>query len=274
MRNNIINYATGEPVTTIAVYYDKLVEEDKLKHIKRLNYLCFSLYRERGVNYKVTDKTAVCKIFQEIADTISIPVQEVFDLWNKDRLLLRTKKKNPIFGGLTNDIFNQYYDGQSIFLYFVHEETKTPLLGNFIFLPDCKLGIQKPTWSSFLNKIESAHKLLGIDLVNRRSRTYNTKMLAKYMLGISNKEWKEFYKAPHSLLFEDNRNYLLERISLIMSVINDYQIDNTLFVCLLERNHLSMTKNKSIAEIAGIAVSYFAELIKSGKLRKHIKIEG
>ena len=26
MRNNIINYATGEPVTTIAVYYDKLVE--------------------------------------------------------------------------------------------------------------------------------------------------------------------------------------------------------------------------------------------------------
>lgn len=35
-----------------------------------------------------------------------------------------------------------------------------------------------------------------------------------------------------------------------------------------------MTKNKSIAEIAGIVVSYFAELIKSGKLRKHIKIEG
>lgn len=30
MRNDIVNYATGEPVTTIAVYYDKLVEEDKL----------------------------------------------------------------------------------------------------------------------------------------------------------------------------------------------------------------------------------------------------
>ena len=274
MRNDIMNYATGEPVTTIAVYYDKLVEEDKLKHVNRLNYLCASLYRERGVDYKVTDKTAVCKIFQEIADTISIPFQEVFDLWNKDRLLLRTKKKNPIFGGLTNDIFNQYYDGQSIFLYFVHEETQTPLLGNFIFVPDCELGVQKPTWNSFLNKIENAHKILGMDLVNRRARLYNTKMLAKSMLGISNKEWKEFYKVPHSLLFEDNRNYLLERISLIMSIINDYQIDNVLFVCLLERNYLSMTKNKSIAEIAGIAVSYFAELIKSGKLRKHIKIEG
>ncbi len=79
---------------------------------------------------------------------------------------------------------------------------------------------------------------------------------------------------PHSLLFENNRNYLLERISLIMSVISDYQIDNVLFVCLLERNYLSMTKNKSTAEIAGIVISYFAELIKSGKLRKHIKIEG
>lgn len=64
-------------------------------------------------------KTAVCKIFQEIADTISILFQEVFDLWNKDRLLLHTKKKkNPIFGGLTNDIFNNYSDGQSIFSIF------------------------------------------------------------------------------------------------------------------------------------------------------------
>ena len=98
-------------------------------------------------------------------------------------------------------------------------------------------------------------------------------MLAKSMLGISNKEWKEFYKAPHSLLFEGNRNYLLERMALIMSVINDYQIDNTLFVCLLERDCLSMTKNKSTAEIAGISVSYFAELIKGKQLRKHIKIE-
>ena len=35
-----------------------------------------------------------------------------------------------------------------------------------------------------------------------------------------------------------------------------------------------MTKNKSTAEIAGIAVSYFAELIKDKQLRKHIKIEG
>lgn len=99
-------------------------------------------------------------------------------------------------------------------------------------------------------------------------------MLAKSMLGISNKEWKEFYKAPHSLLFEDSQNYLLERISLIMSVISDYQIDNVLFVCLLERNYLSMTKNKSTAEIAGIVVSYFAELIKNKQLRKCIKIEG
>lgn len=274
MRNDTINYATGKSATTISAYYDKLVEEDELKHINRLNYLCASLYGERGVRYKATDKTAVCKIFQEIADTISIPFQEVFDLWNKDRLLLHTKKKNPIFGGLTNDIFNNYADGQSIFLYFVHEETKTPLLGNFIFVPDCELGIQKPTWLSFLNKIESARKILGIGLVNRRARVYNTKMLAKSMLGISNKEWKEFYKVPHSLLFEDNRNYLLERISLIMSVISDYQIDNVLFVCLLERNYLSMSKNKSTAEIAGIVISYFAELIKDKQLRKCIKIEG
>jgi hypothetical protein len=274
MRNDIMNYATGEPVTTIAVYYDKLVEKDKLKHIKRLNYLCASLYGERGVRYKVADKTAVCEIFQEIADTISIPFQEVFDLWNKDRMLLHTKKKNPIFGGLTNDIFNNYADGRSIFLYFVHEETKSPLLGSFKFVPDCKLCMQKPTWLSFLNKIESARKILGMDLSNRRARVYNTKMLAKSMLGISNKEWKEFYKSPHSLLFEDNRNYLLERISLIMSVIRDYQIDNVLFVCLLERNYLSMTKNKSTAEIAGIVISYFAELIKDKQLRKCIKIEG
>lgn len=93
MRNDIINYATGEPVTTIAFYYDKLVKEDELKHVNRLNYLCASLYGERGVSCKVTDKTAVCNIFQEIADTSSIPFQEVFDLWNKDRLLLHTKKR-------------------------------------------------------------------------------------------------------------------------------------------------------------------------------------
>lgn len=47
MRNDIMNYATGKPVTTIAVYYDKLVKEDKLKHVNRLNYLCGSLYGER-----------------------------------------------------------------------------------------------------------------------------------------------------------------------------------------------------------------------------------
>lgn len=52
MRNDIINYATGEPVTTIAVYYDKLVKEDELKHVNRLNYLCASLYGERGLVVK------------------------------------------------------------------------------------------------------------------------------------------------------------------------------------------------------------------------------
>nr|DAR94946.1 MAG TPA: hypothetical protein [Caudoviricetes sp.] len=135
MRNDIMNYMTGEPVTTITVYYDKSVKEDNLKHINRLKYLCNVLYREREVGYKATDKTAVCKIFQEIADTLGIPFQEVFDLWNDDRLLLHTKKKKPIFSGVSNDILNQYADGKIIYLYFIHEETKTPLLGTFVFEP-------------------------------------------------------------------------------------------------------------------------------------------
>nr|DAS24402.1 MAG TPA: hypothetical protein [Caudoviricetes sp.] len=273
MRNDIINYATGKPVTTISVYYDKLVEEDKLKHIKRLNYLCFSLYRECRVNYKVTDKTAVCKIFQEIADTLSIPFQEVFDLWNDDLLLLRTKKRNPIFSGLSNDIFNQYVDGKTIHLYFVHEDTNTPLLGSLVFEPEYKYGITKPSWCNFLSRIDYALNLISIEFVNRRSNVYNTKVLVKELLNISNKEWKERVKRTYSEVDDDviiNYVWASEQLSILM---DDYKIDHHLYMAILYIS-TNLTTDMSSRELLGETVINLASLIKEGKLRKHIKIEG
>lgn len=269
MRNDIINYATGEPETTIEAYYDNLIKEDGLKHVNRLNDLCFSLYRERGLAYKATDKTAVCKIFQEIADTISIPFQEVFDLWNDDRLLLYTKKRNLIFGGVSNNIYNKYINKTVITLVFIHERTKEVVITRFKITSLMELLEPNPTWNDFLNHIEAVRNKVLKHIDDRRARIYNTKMLSKYMFGLSNKDWKKVYNKTHVVHFKDNRNPLLERLSLILDVIPDYEIDKLLFMSLLEKFWPNLIENYTTAESSGRIVTYFAELIKAGKLRKH-----
>jgi hypothetical protein len=271
MRNDIINYATGKPVSCIDVYYDKLVKEGCLKNVKILECLCYILCGKVYNSCNFTNKEAVCKIFQEIADTLSIPFQDVFDLWNGDRILLRTKKTTLVLGAVTNSIFNQYADGKTIYLYFVHEETETPLLGSFVFEPELKYGVAThPSWLAFLKHIDNACSLISADFVNRRSSTYNTKILAKSLLNISNKQWKEIVKGPVYVLLQDLQDNTVSRLTELMKAIPDYEIDIWLLVCIAQDKP---PYTKDTDKLFGCIAYHLAKVINEGKLRKVVKIK-
>lgn len=120
----------------------------------------------------------------------------------------------------------------------------------------------------FIDYIWYVRTELDKSIKNRHARVYNTKMLSKYMFGLSNKDWKKFYNNPHVVHFKDDQNPLLERLSLVLDVIPDYKIDKMLFMSLLEKYWPNLIKNYNTAEVTGRIVSYFAELIKNDKLRK------
>lgn len=256
-------------IDNIVDYYDKLVKEGCIRDLARLKCRCHQINTARLIS-NGTYKGHVCNLFQEIADTMDIPFQNVFTLWNTHRLLIvfTNTSDETRCDTFDNNMFLKYVDGQSIVMVYNNDETNGLIVCNFVKSEEAIISDTKLTWDDFYKRADYVMSETTNYAKNRRNQTYNTKVLIKEILDISNSEWKEIVNNPCYVTFEDLQDNEVSHLKEIMRAIPDYEIDIWLTVCIMQqKGPYTIDINKFVGNI----VYHLAKVINEGKLRKRIQ---
>ena len=256
-------------IDNIVDYYDKLVKEDCIRDLARLKCRCHQINTARLIS-NGTYKGHVCNLFQEIADTMDIPFQDVFTLWNTHRLLIvfTNASDETRCDTFDNDMFLKYVDGQSIVMVYNDDETTGLMVCSFTKPEEATTVDSKLTWNDFYSRTDYVMSETTNYAKNRRNQTYNTKVLIKEILDISNSEWKEILNNPCYVTFEDLQDNEVSHLKEIMKAIPDYEIDIYLTVCVIQNKD---PYKKDTYTVVGNIIYHLAKVINEGKLRKRIQ---
>ena len=127
-------------------------------------------------------------------------------------------------------------------------------------------------WFNYIiNHMKYVKGLCDNQLINNNNSYYNTKMLFKSIFSDSNKNWKRAILLSNNYdKYEEEKSLLYRRLSLIMEIIPEYDLDITLLADVIEESHPNVFKDGNSATWSARILTYFAELAKRGQLRKKV----
>lgn len=132
----------------------------------------------------------------------------------------------------------------------------------------------KLCFTYLINHMKYVKELCDNKALNYNNSYYNTKMLFKSVFGDSNKDWKRAILLSNNYnQYEEEKEWLQRRLSLIMEIIPEYKFDITLLLNVIEDMYPNVFKDGNSATWSGRIMSYFAELAKNGQLRKKVEME-
>lgn len=94
------------------------------------------------------------------------------------------------------------------------------------------------------------------------------------MFGDSNKDWKKANILSNNYNeYEEEKDWLFQKLSLIMQIIPEYDIDIVLLANAIENAYPSVFKDGNNSTWVLRILTYFSELAKEGQLRKKVEME-
>lgn len=282
-------YASNKPYVTIGSsvsyseikhYYEELRNSNNIRYIKNLIYMCRKVLFNRNLYYDSLED-AIPKLFQEIANIAYSPFQEVFKAWDEGRITFIYKdgtdydKDNGYDNNYYIDkcIIDNYINGGNIYMVYIDINNRLSMT-RFNKSSNPTQKYNKFWFTYLINHMKYVKELCDNKALNYNNSYYNTKILFKSIFGDSNKDWKRAILLSNNYnKYEEEKEWLQRRLSLIMDIIPEYKFDITLLLNVIEDMYPSVFKDGNSATWSGRIMSYFAELAKNGQLRKVIKME-
>lgn len=279
-------YASNEPYITVGSsvsyseikdYYDKLRDNGSIRYINSLICMCRKLRFNRKL-YDDSLEDAIPKLFLEIANLSCSPFQEVFKAWNEGRLTFTYKDGTDY--DKDNGYDNNYYINRYIVdnyvgdgnIYMVYIDINNRLsMARFDKSSNPKSKSDNLWFNYIINHMKYVKDVCDNKALNYNNTYYNTKILFKSIFGDSNKDWKKAnILSINYNKYEEEKELLYRRLSLIMEIIPEYDFDINCLSDVIEESHPNVFKDGNSATWSARILTYFAELAKRGKLRKKV----
>lgn len=279
----INKYASNEPYATISSspsesyseikdYYDELRDNDSIRYINDLIYMCRKLRFNRKL-YDDSLEDAIPKLFLEIANLSCSPFQEVFKAWNEGRLTFTYKDGTDY--DKDNGYDNNYYINRCIVdnyagdgnIYMVYIDINNRLsMTRFNKSSNPTQKGNKLWFTYFIDHMKYVKELCDNKAINYNNSYYNTKMLFKSMFDGSNKEWKKLMMELTYVNFEDLNETVVSKLTSIMDIIPYYEIDIWDIVRIVQNKYEDIDSNNIVGKI----IYSLSKLASEGKLRKKV----
>lgn len=281
-------YASNEPYATISSlpsesyseikdYYDELRDNDSIRYINNLMYICRKLRFNRNL-YDDSLEDAIPKLFLEIADLSCSPFQEVFKAWNEGRLTFTYKDGTDYdkHNGYDNNyyidryIVDNYVGDRNIYMVYIDINNRLSI-ARFNKSSNPKPKSDNLLFNYIINHMKYVKDVCDNKALNYKNTYYNTKLLFKSIFGDSNKDWKKAnILSINYNKYEEEKELLHRRLSLIMEIIPEYDFDINLLADVIEESHPNVFKYGNSDTWSARILIYFAELANEGKLRKKV----
>lgn len=280
-------YASNEPYATISSspyesyseikdYYDELRDNDSIRYINNLMYICRKLRFNRNL-YDDSLEDAIPKLFLEIANLSCSPFQEVFKAWNEGRLTFTYKDGTDYdkHNGYDNNYYINCYivdnyagDGN---IYMVYIDINNRLsMARFDKSSNPRRKKDSYLFTYLIDHMKYVKYVCDNKALNYKNSYYNTKMLFKSMFDSSNKDWKKEFREYNYMLFEDLNDIAVSKLKRIMNFIPDYEIEILDIVSIVQNRYNGLLSSD---DLVGKIIYSLSKLASEGQLRKVIKME-
>lgn len=273
-------YASNEPYVTISSssstsysgiehYYEELRDRKEIRDVINLQRICRRLRASRGI-YDDSLEDVIPKLFLEIANLSCSPIQEVFKAWNEGRLTFCYTPCDDVMYYIDRFIIDNYINDGNIYMVYIDINNRLSMSRfNKTSNPTQK---ENNFWFTYLiDHMKYVKDVCDNKALNYNNTYYNTKILFKSIFGDSNKDWKKAnILSINYNKYEEEKELLYRRLSLIMEIIPEYDFDINCLSDVIEESHPNVFKDGNSATWSARILTYFAELAKRGKLRKKV----
>ena len=273
-------YASNEPYVTISSssstsysgiehYYEELRDRKEIRDVINLQRICRRLRVSRGI-YDDSLEDVIPKLFLEIANLSCSPIQEVFKAWNEGRLTFCYTPCDDVMYYIDRFIIDNYINDGNIYMVYIDINNRLSMSRfNKTSNPTQK---ENNFWFTYLiDHMKYVKDVCDNKALNYNNTYYNTKILFKSIFGDSNKDWKKAnILSINYNKYEEEKELLYRRLSLIMEIIPEYDFDINCLSDVIEESHPNVFKDGNSATWSARILTYFAELAKRGKLRKKV----
>lgn len=273
-------YASNEPYATISSssstsysgiehYYEELRDRKEIRDVINLQRICRRLRVSRGI-YDDSLEDVIPKLFQEIAKLSCSPIQEVFKAWNEGRLTFCYTPCDDVMYYIDRYIIDNYVGDGNIYMVYIDINNRLSI-ARFNKSSNPKPKSDNFWFNYIINHMKYVKDVCDNKALNYKNTYYNTKILFKSIFGDSNKDWKKAnILSINYNKYEEEKELLYRRLSLIMEIIPEYDLDIALLADVIEEAHPSVFKDGNSATWSARILTYFAELAKRGQLRKKV----
>ena len=265
-------YASNEPYVTIGSsvsyseikhYYEELRNNNNIRYIKNLIYMCRKVLFNRNLYYDSLED-AIPKLFLEIANLSCSPFQEVFKAWNEGRLTFTYKDgtdDNNYY--IDKYIIDNYINGGNIYMVYIDINNRLSMTRFNKSSNPTQKG--NKLWFTYLfDHMKYVKDVCDNKLINYNNSYYNTKMLFKSMFDSSNKDWKKISRESISVDFEDLNENAVSKLNSIMDIIPYYEINVWDIVRIVQNKYEDIDSDNIVGKI----LYHLAKLANEGQLRK------
>lgn len=273
-------YASDKPCTTISSssstsyseikhYYEELRDKKEIRDDINLQRICRRLRVSRDI-YDDSLEDVIPELFQEIGNLSCSPFQEVFKAWNEGRLTFCYTPCDDIMYYIDRFIIDNYIYGGNVYMVYIDVNNRLSM-SRFDKTSNPKRKTDNFWFNYIINHMKYVKAVCDNQLINNNNSYYNTKAVFKTIFGDSNKDWKKANLLSNNYnKYEEEKELLYRRLSLIMEIIPEYDLDISLLADVIEEAHPSVFKDGNSATWSARILTYFAELAKRGQLRKKV----